>query len=147
MRSKFSGAGSVDDCERLAGIEELIDELKDRALCGAVVLVEGRRDREALEKLGIAGEVVMTSQQSLLNMAEGLARTKKDIIVLTDWDERGEEVARQLSLYLEADGVKADNSIRCSLRGLLKKEITEVENLYVYVENLKEVCSTKPQHY
>jgi 5S rRNA maturation endonuclease (ribonuclease M5) len=147
MRSKFSGAGSVDDCERLAGIEELIDELKDRALCGAVVLVEGRRDREALEKLGLAGDIVLTSHRSLLNLAEGLARDKKDIIVLTDWDERGEEVARQLSLYLEADGVKPDNGIRGSLRGLLKREITEVENLYVYVENLKEVCSTKPQHY
>ena len=72
---------------------------------------------------------------------------KKDIIILTDWDERGEEVARQLSLYLEADGLRPDNNIRYSIRGLLKKEITEVENLYGYLENLKEVCSTKPQHY
>jgi len=29
----------------------------------------------------------------------------------------------------------------------LKKEIMEVENLYSYVENLKEACSAKPQHY
>lgn len=137
----------MDDCERLAGIEEAIDELRDRALCGAVILVEGRRDREALAKLGITGEIVMTSHRSLLNLSESLARSKKDIIILTDWDERGEEVARQISLYMEADGVRPDNNIRCSLRGLLKKEITEVENLYGYVENLKEVCSTKPQHY
>jgi 5S rRNA maturation endonuclease (ribonuclease M5) len=137
----------VDDCERLAGIEEAVDELKDRALCGAVILVEGRRDREALAKLGIAGEIVMTSHQSLLNLSEGLARAKKDIVILTDWDERGEEVARQLSLYLEADGARPDNTLRCTIRGLLKKEITEVENLYTYLENLREVCSTKPQHY
>ncbi len=64
----------MDDCERLAGIEEAIDELKDRALCGAVILVEGKRDREALAKLGITGEIVMTSHQSLLNLSEGLAR-------------------------------------------------------------------------
>jgi 5S rRNA maturation endonuclease (ribonuclease M5) len=137
----------VDDCERLAGIEEFIDELKDRALCGAVILVEGKRDYEALTKLGITGEIVMTSHQSLFNLSERLARSKKDIIILTDWDERGEEVARQLSLYMEADGLRPDNSIRNSIRGLLKKEITEVENLYGYLENLKEVCSTKPQHY
>jgi 5S rRNA maturation endonuclease (ribonuclease M5) len=137
----------VDDCERLAGIEEIIDELKDRALCGAVILVEGKRDYEALTKLGITGEIVMTSHQSLLNLSERLARTKKDIIILTDWDERGEEVARQLSLYMEADSLRPDNNLRNSIRGLLKKEITEVENLYGYLENLKEVCSTKPQHY
>jgi 5S rRNA maturation endonuclease (ribonuclease M5) len=65
-----------------------------------------------------------------------------DIIILTDWDERGEEVARQLALYLEADGVRPDSTFRVTLRGLLKKEITEVENLYTYVENLKEVCSS-----
>ena len=147
MRQKFSGASSVNDCERLAGIEEFIDELKDRALCGAVILVEGKRDYEALTKLGITGEIVMTSHQSLLNLSERLARTKKDIIILTDWDERGEEVARQLSLYMEADSLRPDNNIRNSIRGLLKKEITEVENLYGYLENLKEVCSTKPQHY
>ncbi len=147
MRQKFSGGSSVNDCERLAGIEEFIDELKDRALCGAVILVEGKRDREALAKLGITGEIVMTSHQSLLNLSERLARLKTDIIILTDWDERGEEVARQLSLYMEADGLRPDNNIRNSIRGLLKKEITEVENLYGYLENLKEVCSTKPQHY
>jgi 5S rRNA maturation endonuclease (ribonuclease M5) len=137
----------VDDCERLAGIEELIDELKDRALCGAIILVEGKRDYEALTKLGITGEIVMTSHQSLLNLSERLALMKKDIIILTDWDERGEEVARQMSLFMEADGLWPDNNIRNSIRGLLKKEITEVENLYGYMENLKEVCSTKPQHY
>jgi 5S rRNA maturation endonuclease (ribonuclease M5) len=137
----------VDDCERLAGIEEIIDELKDRAVCGAVVMVEGKRDRDALAKLGIVGEIVMTSQQSLLNLCESLARSKKDIIILTDWDERGEEVARQIILYMEADGARPDNTLRVKLRGLLKKEIMEVENLYTYMENLKEVCSTKPQHY
>lgn len=147
MRQRFSGVSSVDDCERLAGIEEIIDELKDRAMCGAVILVEGRRDREALAKLGVTGEIIMTSQKSLLVLCETLARSKKDTIILTDWDERGEEVARQICLYMEADGVRPDNTLRVALRGLLKKEITEVENLYTYVENLKEVCSTKPQHY
>ena len=88
----------MDDSERLAGIQEAIDELKDRALCGAVILVEGKRDREALAKLGIVEDLVMTSHQSLLNLAESLARRKADIIILTDWDERGEEVARQLAL-------------------------------------------------
>ena len=137
----------MDDCERLAGIEQAIDELKDRAMCGAIVLVEGKRDREALAKLGVTGEIVMTSHQSLLNLSESLARSKADIIILTDWDERGEEVARQISVFMEADGARPDNNIRCTLRGLLKKEIMEVENLYGYVENLKEVCSMKPQHY
>jgi 5S rRNA maturation endonuclease (ribonuclease M5) len=137
----------MDDCERLAGIEQVIDELKDRTICGAVVLVEGKRDREALAKLGVTGEIIMTSHKSLLNLSESLALSKKDIIILTDWDERGNEVARQVSVFMEADGTKPDNTIRTTLRSLLKKEITEVENLYSYMEKLREVCSMKPQHY
>lgn len=137
----------MDDCERLAEIEKIVGELTDRALCGAVILVEGRRDREALLRLGVHGDIVLTSQQSLLTMAESLARSKKDVIVLTDWDERGEEVASQVSLYLEADGARPDNALRGYLKGLLKKDIKDVESLYSFVEKLKEVCSTKPQHY
>lgn len=137
----------MDDCERLAEIEQAIDELKDRALCGAVVLVEGRRDREALERLGVTGEIVMTSQQSLLNLSERLARSKKDIIILTDWDERGEEVALQIRRFMEADGARPDDSIRYFLRDLLKKEIKDVESLHSFVEKMRVVCSMKPQHY
>ncbi|MGA9138946.1 MAG: toprim domain-containing protein [Methanocella sp.] len=137
----------MDDCERLAGIEQVIDELTDRALCGAVILVEGKRDVEALFRLGINGEVLMTSHRQLLNLSESLARSGKDVIILTDWDERGEEVAKQISLYLEADGARPDNALRTSLKGLLKKDIKDVESLFGFVEKLREVCSTKPQHY
>lgn len=137
----------MDDCERLEEIQQILDELRDSALCGAVILVEGKRDREALLSLGVNGEILMTSQRQLLNMAEGLARSGKKIIILTDWDERGEEVARQVALYLEADGSKPDSAIRCSLKSLLKKEIKDVESLYSYVEKLRDICSTKPQHY
>jgi 5S rRNA maturation endonuclease (ribonuclease M5) len=137
----------MDDCERLDEIQQLIDELTDRAMCGAVLLVEGRRDVEALTRLGISGEIVMTSQRSLLTLAEDLASSGKDIIILSDWDERGEEVAKQISLYLEADGARPDKAIRESLKGLLKKDIKDVESLDSFVEKLREVCSTKPQHY
>jgi 5S rRNA maturation endonuclease (ribonuclease M5) len=126
----------MDDCERLAGIEQAIDELKARALCGAIVLVEGKRDREALAKLGVTGEIVRTSHQSLLNLSESLARSKADIIILTDWDERGEEVARQISVFMEADGARPDNNIRCTLRRPVEEDHGS-ENLYSYVENLR----------
>jgi 5S rRNA maturation endonuclease (ribonuclease M5) len=60
----------MDDCERLQKIQDILDELADRAGLGALILVEGRRDREALEALGIRGHVVMTSQRQLFNLAE-----------------------------------------------------------------------------
>ena len=137
----------MDDCERLEEIQQALDELRDSALCGTVVLVEGPRDRAALQRLGIEGEIVTTSHRQLLALAESLARSGRKVIVLTDWDERGEEVARQLITYLEADGARPDGALRETLGALVRKEIKDVESLGRYVERLREICSTKPQHY
>ena len=137
----------MDECERLVEIQRVIDELANRALNGATILVEGKRDREALNLLGITGEIIMTSQKTLFNLCEELARSGGDIIILTDWDERGEEVARQVQIFLEADGVRADTTIRTTIKPLVRKEINDVENLHKYMERLKKVCASKPQHY
>ena len=137
----------MDECERLAEVQQVIDELANRALNGATILVEGKRDREALDLLGIKGEIIMTSQKPLFNLCEELARSSGDVIILTDWDERGEEVARQVRTFLEADGVRPDTTIRATIIPLVRKEIKDVENLHKYMERLKKVCASKPQHY
>lgn len=137
----------MDECERLLEVQAIIDDISYRALNGAVILVEGRRDIRSLNMLGIKGEIIMTSHKQLLNLAESLARDKRDVIVLTDWDERGDEVAAKMTTYLKADGIRPECDLRESLKGLVKKEIKDVESLYTYVERLKKICSTKPQHY
>ena len=137
----------MDECERLAELQLLIDELAYRALNGTVILVEGRRDREALDALGIRGEIMMTSQKQLFTLCEELARSGSDVIVLSDWDERGEEVAGLVQTYLEADGLRPDLQIRGKVRQLVRKEIKDVENLHRYIARLREICSTKPQPY
>ncbi|CAJ35751.1 conserved hypothetical protein [Methanocella arvoryzae MRE50] len=137
----------MDDCERLAELQLLIDELAHRALNGSVILVEGRRDREALDALGIRGEIMMTSQKQLFTLCEELARSGGDVIILSDWDDRGEEVAGLVQTYLEADGLRPDLEIRNKVRQLVRKEIKDVENLHRYIARLREICSTKPQPY
>nr|CAH04799.1 conserved hypothetical protein [uncultured archaeon] len=114
---------------------------------GSVILVEGRRDREALDALGIRGEIMMTSQKQLFTLCEELARSGGDVIILSDWDDRGEEVAGLVQTYLEADGLRPDLEIRNKVRQLVRKEIKDVENLHRYIARLREICSTKPQPY
>lgn len=45
----------LDDLERLEKLEGLILELKQMSDKGAVIIVEGKRDRKALRALGITG--------------------------------------------------------------------------------------------
>jgi 5S rRNA maturation endonuclease (ribonuclease M5) len=136
----------MDDCERLRKIQEVLDDLADRAEQGAIILVEGPRDKASLEELGIRGRIVTTSQKQLFNLAERVSHNK-DIIVLPDWDERGEEVARSAEIYLKSNGARPDCRPRKKLRLLTKKEVMDVESLHGYMERLRRECALKPQHY
>jgi 5S rRNA maturation endonuclease (ribonuclease M5) len=136
----------MDDCERLQKIQAVLDDLASRAEQGAVILVEGRRDRASLEALGIRGRIVTTSQKQLFNLAEHVAQ-EKDVIVLPDWDVRGEEVARKAEVFLKSNGARPDCGPRKKLRLLTKKEVMDVESLHSYVERLRRECALKPQHY
>ncbi len=97
--------------------------------------------------LGITDNIVMTSQEPLFNLAERVACRSADVIVLTDWDERGEEVAKNAETYLLANGSKPDMEPRKRLRLLTKKEIKDIESLHGYIERLRAACAIKPQHY
>lgn len=137
----------MDDCERLQKIQEVLDELACQAGQDAIILVEGQRDKASLEALGVRGNIVMASRQPLFNLAERVSRQNKNIIILTDWDARGDEVARNAELYLISNGARPDVELRKKLRLLTKKEIMDVESLYGYVERLRRECALKPQHY
>jgi 5S rRNA maturation endonuclease (ribonuclease M5) len=133
----------TDDCERLQELLVVLDEIAARAGQGAVILVEGRRDRAALEALGIHGDIVLTSQSHLFGLAENVSGRSRDIIILTDWDERGEEVARDAERYLRSNGARPDGEPRKKLGKLSRKEIMELENLHGYMERLKRQCAAK----
>jgi 5S rRNA maturation endonuclease (ribonuclease M5) len=137
----------MEDCERLAEVEKILDEVADRANNGAVILVEGKRDRDSLRMLGIEGRIVQTSQEQLFVLAEKVATDHGDVIVLSDWDERGDEVAKKTEIYMRSNGVAPDCELRKKLKDLVKKDIKDVESLNGYIERLRETCSPKPQHY
>lgn len=125
-------------------LEEQIAALLDASGQGAVIIVEGMRDEKALRSLGIKGPVIMASRRPALDLAEDVARNHKDIIILTDWDEKGDEMALKIEQHLRSVGSRADLEIRSHLKRLVKKEIKDVESLGFYVERMREICGSKP---
>jgi len=80
----------IEDMERLEKLEVLILELQELSENGAIIVVEGRKDVESLRFLGINGEIKLASQQPLLEFTESLSKSGKEIVLLTDWDKKGE---------------------------------------------------------
>ncbi len=121
----------------LEALEELIASLIDASCQGAAVIVEGRRDLQALRSLGLPGPVIMASRRPALELAEDAARNYSQIILLTDWDRKGDEMCKTIDLHLRSVGSRPDKEIRSRLGKLVKKEIKDVESLGRYAERMR----------
>ena len=122
----------------LEALEELIAALLEASMQGAAVIVEGRHDEMALRALGLPGPVIMASHRRALDLAEEAARNFSDIVLLTDWDSKGDEMARNIEHHLRSVGSRPDAELRSRLKKLVKKEIKDVESLSQYVERMRE---------
>ncbi len=127
-----------DADEMVDEFEALLEELRELAR-ESVILVEGRKDRHALEELGIRGDIVQVQDAGgILGVAEDLAAQGRSAIILTDWDRKGGHLAELLRNALRACGVQYDDSIRARVSMLSKKEIKDVESLPAFVSLLDE---------
>ncbi|KKG13259.1 hypothetical protein EO98_05080 [Methanosarcina sp. 2.H.T.1A.6] len=123
--------------KRLERIEELIAELTEHSERGAVIIVEGKRDIISMKRLGIEGSFELATHQSLFNFSERIAKLGCEVIILTDWDRRGDLLAVKLSEYFDNFGVKPELQIRNKLKLITQKEIKDVESLYTYISKLR----------
>jgi len=82
---------------------------------GWVVLVEGKRDKRALEAFGIE-PVYQMKGKKYHDIAQELSEKFKGVVLLTDLDRHGEEIFRKLSKILESYGLKVDGSFREDMR-------------------------------
>jgi 5S rRNA maturation endonuclease (ribonuclease M5) len=103
---------------------------EESASGGAVVLVEGERDRRSLRSLGLSGPIELVhAGRTLSELAARLSRGKQRVVVLTDWDVAGGQLARKLREFLEAEAVGFDLEYRRRFARILRGEVVHVEGL------------------
>ncbi len=93
------------------------------------IIVEGKRDKKALREIGFDGEIItLHSGKSIYEFTETIANRFDKVILLIDWDEKGEELYSKVSKNLQ--GMWEDfASIRELLKILCQKEISEIEEI------------------
>ena len=102
------------------------------------ILIEGRKDEEALRELGVNGPFIKVSGSSL-NLSEIALRAAMSsrVIILTDFDRKGSELARRLYMDIQSLGSYPDLSIRRRLMGMTRRYIKDIQSLPSYIERLK----------
>ncbi|MEM4188333.1 MAG: hypothetical protein QW786_01230 [Candidatus Hadarchaeum sp.] len=120
--------------EALEQIDELLSELNRLASEGVPIIVEGIDDEKALKMLGICGSFRRISNGgTLLNFVEGLSGTK-EIIILTDFDRAGDELARFIIKHTKSLGVKPITEFRDKLKPLVRRSVKDVEGLAKFLQ-------------
>lgn len=111
MRRRAARHGTTEAERRLEILEEAVARLREDAE-GGVVVVEGVRDRAALEWLGVGGRHVVVNQGLPLDaVADDLALGPAPVILLLDWDRTGARLLHRLDDILRAQ-VRTDTQHR-----------------------------------
>lgn len=123
---------------KLKALTEILEKLAKEASRGVPIVVEGRKDREAIERLGIKGRVVevKSSRQVVVDVLDEVSGG--EVILLVDFDRDGVELAKHIISYLESEGVKVDSTYWREIRALVRRDVKDVEGLPSYLEGLKE---------
>lgn len=97
------------DYETYTELESIIEEMDDFV---DAIVVEGIRDKRALEEMGITKEIVTCARRSHTEFVDYLSLRHKSVTILTDYDRTGKKINKKLTTRLERVGVKVENRYR-----------------------------------
>lgn len=103
---------------------------------GALILVEGERDRVALVELRIPTEaiVLVNGGRTLTSLGEDLIERGRPVIILTDLDGEGGRLARRITEVLRDGRLDVDLTTRRQFSSAVRREISEIEALHAWAE-------------
>ncbi len=97
----------------------------------SIIVVEGKRDEEALKKLGFSGKICQFhSFKGLIKFADSMPKYKK-LILLLDSDPKGRYFTKRIISQLQ-HRMTIDLSYRKQLTIITKGKIRNVEDLSMY---------------
>jgi len=92
--------------------------LRELRESGAVILVEGKRDREALKRIGVKNRIFLINM-SPDRLCERVSRTADEAVILTDFDAAGERLCKRVEEALRSYSVLPNTEMRRKFRYLL----------------------------
>lgn len=102
---------------------------------GTVILVEGTRDRSALVGLGVRAPIrIVHGGLSLADLAASLTGRSRRVVILTDWDRSGGQLAHRLEMLVGDGRHRVDLETRRDLARALRGELVHVEGLLRWTE-------------
>ncbi len=126
--------------EKEERVQQLLELLMAESGKGIPIIVEGKKDIEALRALNVEGEIisVKTGGRSFLDVLSELEKTRpREVILLLDFDRRGREWTRRLKQHLETARIVPNTTFWSRLSAILGREVKDIEGLTAYLNTLR----------
>jgi 5S rRNA maturation endonuclease (ribonuclease M5) len=119
---------SPADVERAERLREVIGHLLEINKKFPVI-VEGKKDATALRNLGLVGDIItLHNGQNLYDFCDDIIERFHRVVVLMDWDRKGETLNKAVSTHLKGCWEEF-SSFRELLKILCQKEIKDIEGI------------------
>jgi len=92
--------------------------LKELEESGAPIMVEGKRDKEALERIGVKNRIFLINMTPD-KLSKRISKVADKAVILTDFDETGEKLCKRVEEALYSYNVLPNTEVRRKLRHLL----------------------------
>lgn len=114
--------------EKLRELREFVNQINSESPTDSLILVEGKRDLEALSYLGCSGNIrVYHNYKNIVNLVDNFRNKYKKLILLLDLDNSGETMTRKISMLLNQRYI--DNYYRYRILKITQGKIRTVEEL------------------
>ncbi len=117
-------------------IEELrtfVDRLNEESEKGSLVVVEGRRDADALSRIGFTGNpVVFHNHKGIVDFVDSHGDVGRKIILLLDMDKTGKYLTSRLVSQLQSRQNNVSLFYKNALARITKGKVRHVEDLSTY---------------
>jgi 5S rRNA maturation endonuclease (ribonuclease M5) len=128
----------MDKTQRLEKIRELrefVDQINNESTKDSVILVEGKRDLEALSYLGCSGNIqIYHNYKSIVDWADNFRVKYKKLILLLDLDDTGKIMTRKISHLLNQRYI--DNYYRNKIIKITQGKIRTIEELRSFYNSM-----------
>jgi len=136
------------DNTTIDGLHEFIDMLNEEAEYGSVIVVEGKRDVEALKRIGFNGDLIILNHfKGITDFVDNHCHIRKKIILLLDMDRTGKHLTSKLVSQLQHKGNNVNLFYKKALAKITNGKIRQVEELAAYAPNLSGVTGTRRDLY
>lgn len=123
---KANSKENFEKCKKVISVIKNKEEWKEKIQqTEKVIIVEGKKDKEALNSLGVKNIVIINGP--LYKVVEDVAEITNEVVILTDFDREGRKLYGFLKSNFQRNGVKIDTYFREFL--MKNTKITCIESI------------------